>query len=406
MPYSIIDYNKEIINFLDNVNYGMSKPQFNHLATIIEGSINIEGRISISKIAENIVKAKDQSCICRFLSDSPWDDKLLNHNRLGYLQHLMKNDLSSEDTGFLVIDDTVNLKDVGTKSMEGLDFHYSHVKGKACWSHCMVTSHFVAGKYSVPIGFKPYYRDGKCSELNIPFQSKTAIAEELIQTFEKPSGLKDVYVLVDSWYTSADLISKTLSKEYHLIGGMKRNRIFYPKGIRTKISEFIKDLDPTTLDSVTVKEKEYKVYRYEGKIAKSDNIVLLISYEVKKNGFENPVCIVSTDTCLDNKTILDYYSVRWTIETSYQYLKENLGFDQYRIRSRVAIERYILICFLAYTFLEIFRISKVNLCLATIGEVIRYHKNVTAKKFIRYIYYQATQNIPLKSLYRFLKLPA
>lgn len=406
MPTTIIDYSKEIINFLDNVNYGMSKPQLNHLATIIEGNINLEGKISISKIAKNIVKAKDQSCICRFLSDSPWDDKLLNHNRLGYLQHIMDRDLSSEDIGFLVIDDTVNLKDLRTKSMEGLDFHYSHVKGKACWSHCIVNSHFVAGSYSVPIQFKPYYREEKCSEFSVSFQSKTDIAQELIQTFEKPSELKNIYVLVDSWYTSTNLISQTLSQGYHLIGGMKRNRIFYPDGIRTKISEFIEALDPTNLDSVTVKDKEYKVFRYEGKIIKSDNIILLISYEVKKDGFENPVCIISTDTSLDTKTILDYYSVRWTIETSYQYLKESLGFDQYKVRSLVAIERYISLCFLAYTFLEIFRVSKGNLSLKTIGEVIRHHKNVTVKKFISYIYYQAKQNIPLKSLYESLKLPA
>lgn len=187
---------------------------------------------------------------------------------------------------------------------------------------------------------------------------------------------------------------------------MKRNRIFYPNGTRTKISEFIEDLDPTTLDSVTVKDKEYKVFRYEGKIVKSDNIVLLISYEVKKDGFEKPVCIVCTDTSLDTKTVLDYYSIRWTIETSYQYLKENLGFDQYRVRSLLSIERYIFICFLVYTFLEVFRVSKVNLSFKTIGEVIRYHRNTTTKKFIRYIYYQAKRNIPLESLYDSLRLPA
>lgn len=132
----------------------------------------------------------------------------------------------------------------------------------------------------------------------------------------------------------------------------------------------------------------------------------MISYEVKKDGFEKPVFIVCTDTCLDTKKILEYYSVRWTVETSYQYLKENLGFDQYKVRSRIAIERYILICFLAYTFLEIFRISKVYLYLKTIGEVIKHHKNVASKKFIKYIYNQAKQNIPLKSVYKSLKLPA
>jgi hypothetical protein len=31
MPTTIVDYNKGITSFLQDVNYGMSKPQFNHL---------------------------------------------------------------------------------------------------------------------------------------------------------------------------------------------------------------------------------------------------------------------------------------------------------------------------------------------------------------------------------------
>jgi hypothetical protein len=148
------------------------------------------------------------------------------------------------------------------------------------------------------------------------------------------------------------------------------------------------------------------VYRYQGKVAQINNKVLLISFEVRKDGFEKPVYILSTDTTLDNKTIIDYYLVRWNIETSYQYFKENLGFNKYRIRSRISIERYFLICFLAYTFLEVFRVSNKRLSLKTIGETIIHHKNTTAKRFIRYIYYQARQNVPLTSLYVSLKLPA
>jgi len=71
-----------------------------------------------------------------------------------------------------------------------------------------------------------------------------------------------------------------------------------------------------------------------------DNAVLLISYEATKDGLNNPVCILCTDIKLSAETILTYYSVRWAIETSYQYLKENLGFDQYRVKSFVSIERY------------------------------------------------------------------
>ncbi|HEY8362376.1 MAG TPA: hypothetical protein VIK77_05775 [Tissierellaceae bacterium] len=87
MPTTIVKHNNELIDFLQDVNYGMNKAQFNHLITMVEGSLQMEGKISISKIAENIATAKDESCIYRFLSKSPWDDELLNRNRINFLRY-------------------------------------------------------------------------------------------------------------------------------------------------------------------------------------------------------------------------------------------------------------------------------------------------------------------------------
>jgi len=39
MPTTIVKHNNELIDFLQDVNYGMSKTQFNHLITMMEGSI-------------------------------------------------------------------------------------------------------------------------------------------------------------------------------------------------------------------------------------------------------------------------------------------------------------------------------------------------------------------------------
>jgi len=348
MPTTIVKHNNELIDFLQDVNYGMSKTQFNHLITMMEGSIQIEGKMSISKIAENIATAKDKSCIYRFLSESPWDDGLLNRNRISFLEYHLEHYIKPGEIGFLVIDDTTNLKDVRTKAMEGLDFHYSHTEGKICWSHCVVTSNFVAGPYAMPLHFKPYYREEKCKELGIVFESKVDIAKGFIKEFHTPSNIKRLYVLTDSWYTSISLIEEALCKGYHIIGCVKSNKTIFPCGIKIKISQFMKYIEPSTLDLVTVEGKKYRVYRYEGKVGTFDNAVLLISYEVKEDGFESPICILSTDIELGNETILRYYAVRWTIETGYQYLKENLGFDEYKVRSLVSIERYILLCFLAY----------------------------------------------------------
>lgn len=406
MPTTIVNYNKDIINFLEDVNYGLSKPQFNHLATMIEGIINIDSKWSISKIAEHITLSKDKSCICRFLSESPWDDELLNRNRISLLNYHIDHQIKPGTIGFLVIDDTTNIKDIRTKNMEGLDFHYSHSEGKNCWSHCVVTSNFVAGPYSIPMHYKPYYPKEKCLEIKVPFKSKVDIAREFIEGFKAPRNLKQLYVLMDSWYTSNSLVEAALSKGYHLIGGIKSNRTISPSGIKLKISQFTEYIGPNTLDVVTVKGKEYRVYRYEGKVGKFDNAILLISYEVKKEGFESPVFILCTDIDLETQTILEYYSVRWSIEISYQYFKENLGFDQYHVRRRISIERYFLLCFLAYNFLEIFRITQANLNLETIGQTIRHYKDVAQKDLVDFIYYQGRNNVPLENVYQRLNLAA
>jgi len=42
---------------------------------MVKGKIQVEGKISISKIAENTVIVKDKNCIYRSLGKSPWDDK-------------------------------------------------------------------------------------------------------------------------------------------------------------------------------------------------------------------------------------------------------------------------------------------------------------------------------------------
>lgn len=104
---------------------------------------------------------------------------MLNHNCLAYTKELLNNDLKPDYIGFLVMDDAINEKNIRTKSMEALDFHYSHSLGKAYWSHCVITSYFVVGPYSIALQFKPYYRESKCKELGIPFQSISIIKTQL-----------------------------------------------------------------------------------------------------------------------------------------------------------------------------------------------------------------------------------
>ncbi|MFU0800658.1 MAG: transposase [Xylanivirga thermophila] len=289
---------------------------------MVKGSIDIDGNISISKIADQIAKAKDESCIYKFLSQSLWDDKLLNRNSINFLEHHLEYNTHPGQVGFLVIDDTVNIKNIETRVMKGLDFHYSHSQGKTCWSHCIVTSNFVTGDYSVPLHFKPYYRQEKCEELEVEFRSKVEIAKEFVKSFNPTTNLKQLYLLTDSWYTGTPLIEEALSKGYHLIGGIKPNRTISPCSINPRISQFIPHIEPSEFDIVTIKGKEYRIYRYEGKVDSFDNAILLISYDVTKDGFKIPISIICNDIDLDTETSLSYYSNWWTIKTNYHISKK------------------------------------------------------------------------------------
>ncbi|WIF95715.1 transposase [Caminicella sporogenes] len=194
---TILNLNTELYNYLNDVNYGISKPQFNHLSSIINGLINIKDNKTISKIAEDIVSAKDKSSIYKFLSRSKWDDSLLNRNRINYINYFIRNNIVDNSVGFLVIDDTVNVKK-SVKKIQGLSFNYFHAEGKRVWSHCVVTSNFVFNDLSIPLQFQPYYSKDVCRELDKEFKSKVDIAKDFINDFNAPDNCNSIYCLIDS----------------------------------------------------------------------------------------------------------------------------------------------------------------------------------------------------------------
>jgi hypothetical protein len=101
----------------------------------------------------------------------------------------------------------------------------------------------------------------------------------------------------------------------------KINRIIAPKGIKIQLSQFTQYINPNELDVVTVKDKEYRVFIYEGSLSKFENAKILICYEIEDKKLKPPVYLMSTDVELDAETVISYYLHRWSIETNYKYLR-------------------------------------------------------------------------------------
>lgn len=152
MPIISIDNNQGVLNFIDNLNLKLSKPQLSHLLNLMTGIVNIDGKRNISNISNKILQAKKRSCITKFLNNSPWDEDLLNNARIKYA--LQRISPKEEEPIFVAIDDTVIPKSKDTKHIEGLGYHFSHSEGKVLWSHYIVSSQVITEEHSFPLGFE------------------------------------------------------------------------------------------------------------------------------------------------------------------------------------------------------------------------------------------------------------
>ena len=115
-----------------------------------------------------------------------------------------------------------------------------------------------------------------------------------------------VYVLMDSWYTNAQVWNKCITKKCHLIGALKSNRILYPDGMRISASAYAATRKQDQFHLVTVKGQEYFVHRYEGPLNKLKRAVVLLTYPKEKFGVCNTLKVfLCSDFTLTDAEILE-----------------------------------------------------------------------------------------------------
>ena len=92
--------------------------------------------------------------------------------------------------------------------------------------------------------------------------------------------------------------------------------------VRTKMCP-----QPVQLVVIRTRPKPYKPYRY--------------------------FLVYTTDLNLAVETIVYYYILRWTLETGFRDGKESFGFDHYQVRSETAIQRSVVLSFVAASLTQL-----------------------------------------------------
>ena len=358
-----------------------------------------------------------RTSVSYFLSASPWDDEpikaLIKSESFRYTKRW------SAETGspiFVSHDDTVNPKrkpsSQASRPMEGAAFHHSHLLGKTVWGHqVQATMVSVGGRVAFNYDLHWYDNSGKVKktegkeEAGAPEKEREGKEEKKIQTkidyvIELVSDLPiletTAYFMADCWFSCPKIIDACAARGYHYIGALKTNRIIYPKGIHISIADFAaKYISKKDVNLVTVNGHKYYVCRYEGKLNKIDNAVVLMS--CPEEAFKKPKALrafICTDVSLSTEQILDYYTNRWCIETFFSQVKDSLGFGKYQIRSITGIERL-------WTLMSLFHL----LCTIGLGKAMPFgeglrllRKSINEEK-INFIYQCAQQGVPLEELH-------
>lgn len=370
-----------------------SQPVLRHLVHFVDSILTKGFSGTLTDVHVLSRHDRHRTTLSHFLTNGVWDEKqLMRVSQEQAWQSVTEATHQTKEPLMAIIDDSVCQKtkpsSQAQSGIQACDFHYSHMEGKSVWGHSFVSLMLRCGNVALPYTWEQYEKGSD--------RSKQDIAVDFVKHLPSWEGKK--YVLVDTWFPSKGLIHACFQQGFHLIGGLKSNRILYPAGIRVQAKEFAKHIDVSETHLVTVGEETYHVYRYEGALNEIDYGVVLFCWNAKLPMEEQyPKYFLSTDTELSDEEILRYYAKRWAIETYFRQTKDDLSYDRYRVRNMKAIHRYWTIVQYAYVYCH----AKGLCCFS---EGLRTFRKQKEHRLIEFIYYETKSGQSLEAIKKLLQV--
>jgi len=376
----IASYPSVVEEFLPKMKRNLSKPQLDNFGKYLTGLMVCDKK-NVTAINNSFVGHKDQSALNNWLTDSSWPDEKLDKAR----KDLAKDELKAKNVknGKLIVDDTLNHKT--GEHMEGVDFHFDHAEGKITLGHQLVTTHLVAGRYSIPIDFALYQRD----EGQPSFKSKIDLAKQLIAKAVADGFCFDC-VVTDVWYFNFEMTSYIEGVGKDWVAGCKINRLIQTGNGYVSLADYLKNVPKEAFKEVYVKTQAGK--RYFWTYAKNvtlkkhhQRVRIVFSYEGEIAG--EPKVLATNRLEWDAKTILETYLLRWNIDAFYRDAKQELGLEDYEVRKLRGTKRHWLMVFLAATLLQFnSKVEPLVECVKsgfeTVGSTCRYAAMEVLRAFI------------------------
>jgi hypothetical protein len=349
-----------VVSFVGLLSLSLKQPQLRHLERLADVLVVAPRKKTLAQLAALELDGVDASNLADFFRISPWE---ADDVRLALLRFIIA-DLAQRVSDpslpiYLTVDDSLTVKDKGTQRLQSVDWHFDHnrhqvVKGG---NHVVVGIHW--GKYHYPLVWRLYLRQSTVRRINrrrnkqrLRYRSKLELARAMLQEIIAylPAD-QAVYVLFDSWYTSAKLVRWIGEQGWHVIAGLKSNR----KVSGRKMTDWHKELKGQRYHQVRLhlangRQRTYWVRSVTGRLRGVRGEVRVLLSQTGP-GAKAPKYFLCTDPSLSLQEILSRYQYRWSQEVDYWHVKLQLGLGDFRMQIYEAIEKWYAVVYLVFTML-------------------------------------------------------
>jgi DDE superfamily endonuclease len=431
MPIPIVCLDARVRQWTEQFRPCLSKPQYQHLVTVLLGFILCQEGRTLSGLTRPIAGGPSVASLSRFLAHAPWQPARLVQTWLRRFRAQMTPLVEAEYerqrqtrprrrgrppepvvTGYLIGDDSTVAKPKGQK-MAGLGRHYSTTVGAQVRGHSLVQGLYVLQGRRCPLAPQLYQQQAVCQVAGVPFRSKLDLVVELVQTFEPVVGTR-THVLADSWYGAKRLWRSARARGFLITTGLKGNRSLRvpdstadPGWCWQRLDAYAAGLTPdafTLMDWPRQSADEPRQV-YVHVVATRVRTLYRCQVVIARPSLDAlPAATrywASSDLAADPATLLGHIAARWDVETFFGDIKDVLGLDQYQLMTTTAIVRFWTLAVAAYTLLEEeqARLSQQRQGHVTIGEARRVLQRLHDRHLLGWIERELYAGVEVDTLY-------
>ena len=269
---------------------------------------------------------------------------------------------SKERANVLIIDDSMFERN-RSKKVELLAKAYDHANHRYRFGFRMLTLGWSDGSTFLPVNSVLLSSENKKNRVNeaadvdkrtvgykrrmLSIQKGTQAMLELLKIAKK-AAIPAKYVLFDSWFSSPSTLRAVKSIGYDVIGMVKKT----PKMFFRYNGE---DMPLTTIYNQNKKRRgrsRYLLSVLVDVVKDGDAIPAKVVYVRNRNKRKEYLCLISTDTTLDENEIIRIYGKRWDIEVFFKVCKSylnlsrecnSLSYDAMTAHTAVVFTRYMML---------------------------------------------------------------